>query len=305
MSRLHASRAMALAAAVALVGSTGCVKRLAVGALARAMSRGGAVYASDDDPELIRDALPFALKTYETLLAERPDHVGLLTATCKGFTQYGFAFVEMEAERVEPDDFREALRLRERALHLYLRARNYGLRALELDEPGITERLQRQPDAAAAAFDDPRQVERVFWTGAAWGAAISVGLQHPELTADVDAVRALARQALVLDEDFEHGAIHTLMISLESLPEAMGGSPERAREHFERAVELSGGKLAAPFVTFAAGVPVAEQNREEFVRLLETALAIDPDASPEDRLANLVTQQRARLLLERIDDLFL
>lgn len=298
-------RMAVLAAALLLLGSTGCVKRLAVGALAKAMASGGAVYASDNDPELIRDALPFALKTFETLLAERPDHVGLLTATCKGFTQYGFAFVEVEAERVEADDFRRALELRDRALRLYLRARDYGLRALEIDAPGITERLQREPASAAATFDDPHQVERVFWTGAAWGAAISVGLKRPELTADIDAVRALARQALLLDEDFERGAIHTLMISLESLPEAMGGSPRRARDHFERAVELSGGRLAAPFVTFAASVPVAQQDRQEFVRLLETALAIDPGASPDDRLANLVTQQRARILLERIDDLFL
>jgi len=113
------------------------------------------------------------------------------------------------------------------------------------------------------------------------------------------------RRALALDEGYEHGAIHTAMISLEALPAAMGGSPQRAREHFERAVELSDGMLAAPYVTFAASVSVARQDRDEFVRLLNAALAIDPDALPSERLANLISRQRARLLLDRVDDLFL
>jgi predicted anti-sigma-YlaC factor YlaD len=50
---------------------------------------------------------------------------------------------------------------------------------------------------------------------------------------------------------------------------------------------------------------VANQNRAEFKSLLEKALAIDADAHPSDRLANLVAQRRARWLLSRIDELFL
>jgi hypothetical protein len=95
------------------------------------------------------------------------------------------------------------------------------------------------------------------------------------------------------------------LISLESVPEAMGGSPARARDHFKRAVELSKGRSAGPFVTLAAGLSVAEQNRAEFVSLLEQALSIDPDADPSQRLANLVVQRRARQLLAQVDDLFL
>jgi predicted anti-sigma-YlaC factor YlaD len=263
------------------------------------------VYASDDDPELVRDALPFALKTLETLLAERPDHAGLLISTSRGFTQYAYAFVEADAERLAVDDYRAARELRDRAIRLYLRARDYGMRALELEVPGISERLRTEPDTAVEAFDRQDQVDGLFWTAAAWGSAISLGLDRPELVADIDAVRAMTRRALALDDTYERGTIHTVMIGLESLPEAMGGSPERARQHFERAVELSGRTQAAPYVTFAASASVSAQDREEFLRLLETALAIDPDASPADRLANRITQRRARWLLERIDDLFL
>ena len=39
--------------------------------------------------------------------------------------------------------------------------------------------------------------------------------------------------------------------------------------------------------------------------MLERALAVDPDRRPSDRLATLVSQRRARWLLDRIDDLIL
>ena len=93
-------------------------------------------------------------------------------------------------------------------------------------------------------------------------------------------------------------------MTLESLPEVMGGSPERARQHFARAVELSEGMDASPYVTLASSVSVETQNRDEFERLLNDALAIDVDENPSNRLLNTIAQKRARLLLEHIDDLF-
>ena len=84
----------------------------------------------------------------------------------------------------------------------------------------------------------------------------------------------------------------------------MGGSAERARAHYDRAIALSGGLRASPYVTWARSSAVARQARREYRETLEKALAIDPDASPPDRLLNLVSQRRARTLLERIDDFF-
>ena len=80
---------------------------------------------------------------------------------------------------------------------------------------------------------------------------------------------------------------------------------EASRRHFERALELAGGSRATPYVSFAETVAVAAQDRAEFERLLEQALAIDPEAWPEERLANLISQRRARWLLGRADDLFI
>ena len=95
-----------------------------------------------------------------------------------------------------------------------------------------------------------------------------------------------------------------MLITVEALPPELGGSSERAREHLDRALELSAGLDAAPYVTFAAGVSQPAEDRTEFQQLLQEALAIDPDEDTSLRLLNLVNQKRAQALLDHIDDLF-
>jgi predicted anti-sigma-YlaC factor YlaD len=77
------------------------------------------------------------------------------------------------------------------------------------------------------------------------------------------------------------------------------------RQHFERALKISQGKRAGTYVSFAENACVPAQNKAEFQSLLEKALAVDPDADLDNRLANLVAQRRARWLLKHVDDLFL
>jgi predicted anti-sigma-YlaC factor YlaD len=116
-------------------------------------------------------------------------------------------------------------------------------------------------------------------------------------------VRALMTRALQLDESYGNGAIHSAMIALDSRAE-WGGSATLARQHFARAVELSKGRDPGPYVALATSVARPEGNRADFVELLEKALAIRPEDNPSSQLVILVTQQRARRLLERVDDHF-
>jgi predicted anti-sigma-YlaC factor YlaD len=276
---------------------------MAVNTVANTLAESGDTFSRDDDPQLVRDAVPFALKTYESLLESVPRHQGLLLATCSGFTQYAYAFIQTDAELIEATDYEAAVQIKQRALKLYLRGRAYCARLLELRERGVVAKLQLDP-ATALAWASRDDVPALYWMGASWGSAISIGLDRPDLVADLPAVKALMERALALQEDYNQGAIHAVMISLEALPEAMGGSAARARQHFERAVELSGGNDPGPYVTLAASVAVPAQNRKEFETLLEQAVAIDPDKNPSTRLPALIAQKRARHLLSRADDLF-
>ena len=288
---------------LAVAALTGCsLRSMAVNAVMPALAN-PAVYLSEEDPEVVRDALPFLLKTIESILDSDPERQDALLFANTGFLLYASAFLQADAEIAEWDDYELAAELNGRAQRMFLRARDYGLRNVELDHPGITARLRDDPATAAAVFDE-EDVESLYYLGGAWLLAISLGLDRPALVADLPAARALLDRALTLDEDYERGALHSAFVTLESVGEAMGGSNARAREHFARAVELSDGLDAGPYVALATGVAIAEENREEFRELLETAIAIDPDEEPSNRLLNLIAQKRARVLLDHIDDLF-
>lgn len=292
-------------AAVLCAGTSGCAsfKRLAVNQVGNALAGSGTAFASDDDPELIRSAAPFSLKLMEGLLQQSPEHHGLLLATSSGFTQYAYAFVQQDADGQEDRDIAASLAMRQRAQRLYLRARDYALRGLESAHPGFTNRLRADPQAAVKVLRK-KDVPLAYWAAASWAAATGVLKNNTDLIAELPMIEALIDQSLELDESYDHGAIHTFLITYELVrPSGQGEAAARAQAHFERALQLTGGQQAGPFVSLAEGVAVQRQDRAEFETLLHRALAIDPDAKPEWRLANLVMQQRARWLLSRSDNL--
>jgi predicted anti-sigma-YlaC factor YlaD len=293
-------------AATLVLAVSGCsVRRMAVNRLSDALASSGSGMASDEDPELVKAAVPFGLKLTESLLAENPRHVGLLTAAASGFTQYAYAFVQPDADELEEKDVAAATAGRLRAKKLYLRARNYGLRGLEVEHPGFQKTLAANPKAAVRGTEK-KDVPLLYWTAASWAAAISVSKNDPDLIGDLPKVEAMMDRALELDESYNGGAIHSFLITYElSRADGKGDPVARSRRHFERALELGGGHLAGPLVAFAETVEVKQQNVTGFQSLLKRALAVNVDAKPEWRLENLVMQRHARWLLAHTDDLFL
>jgi predicted anti-sigma-YlaC factor YlaD len=292
-----------------LVLASGCgvLRRAAIRDVASFLSRPSAsnVFVEENDPELIRDALPFILKGYEALLDVEPKNVELCLSTADAFVKYANLFVHEEAERLEDVDFKRAQYLRQRATKLYLRGRDYALKCLSMDRLGFEKRLRQDPLQALAVLS-PKDVPLLFWAGAGWAGAISTDADNMSLVAELPIVEAMMRCALELDEDFERGIIHEFFIAYEgSRPEASGGSSERAKEHFARAVALTGGRKASPFVSLASSVAVREQDHRLFEELLNKALAVDPDEVPEWRLVNTLAQEKAQWLLERRAELFL
>jgi predicted anti-sigma-YlaC factor YlaD len=292
--------------AVLLLAPTACsIKKVAINKLGNALAGSGTTFAADDDPELVKSAVPFSLKLIESLLAESPRHRGLLVAASSGFTPYAYAFVQQEADELECSDLARATALRIRARKLYLRARDYGIRGLEVKHPDFGATLRQDAKAAvrSAAKSD---VPLLYWTAASWGAAISLSKDNPDLVADQVIVEALIDRALELDEKFGDGAIHSFLITYEASRNGVeGDSAARSRKHFDRAMELSGGFQAGPLVNLAETVAIPKQDRKQFQTLLNWALAIDVNARPEFRLANLVMQRRARWLLARSSEFFL
>jgi predicted anti-sigma-YlaC factor YlaD len=225
----------------------------------------------------------------------------LLTAT-KSFVFYAYGFVQPEADRIEENDFVRAQEIRGRAAKLYMRAFRYGLRGLEVEHPGFSELLPKEPAQAARQLG-LEDVPLAVWTAAALGAAIGASIDNAEATADIAVVGALLHRALELDEDFEQGTIHELLVSYEA--QTMTGSLQRAKQHYQTALALSSGERCGIWLTWAESFSVAQQNRGEFTDLIQKVLDFEIDSSPKNRLLNILAQRRARWLKRRIDELFL
>jgi hypothetical protein len=309
ISKTHNALFFCLALLPALFLATGCgtmIRKAAINNMSGMMRTDapGNVYTSDDDPELIRAALPFALKTLEMFVKEDPGNPSLRVAAASGFVQYANAFVEGDATG-RSASFEQAQTAKLRAARLYLRGRDYALDGLELAYPGFKKELRTNAKGAAAKLAK-KDAPLAFWAGAGWAAAIPCNPSDMALVGELPYAEAIMRRVLELDENYGAGSVHEFFIRFEgSRSEMMGGSPERAKQHFERAVDLSGGLKASPYVAMAETVAVKKQDAAMFKDLLGKALAIDVNAAPDWRLANVLAQDQARRLLARGPELFL
>ena len=245
--------------------------------------------------------MPFGLKTFEGLLSVSPEHRGLLLAAASGFTAYAY-FRQNYADRLDAVDLPRARELRARAHKLYLRGRDYALRGLQANHPGFTTGLKgdRNVVLAKTTKDD---VPFLYWAGVSWAGALTAAKDNLDLIAQLPIAEALVGRVLELDEGYDLGAAHEFFISYEgSRP---GGSVTRAREHYLRALEISGGQRASVHLALAEAVTIREQNLPEFQALIARILAVDPEKIPHLRLVNTIVRQRAVWLETRISDLFL
>jgi predicted anti-sigma-YlaC factor YlaD len=287
---------------------SGCsVNRLATRAMTDALTGTTAsAFETDDDPELVGDALPFALKLYDTLLIEDPENRELLLTAGQGYIAYANLFLQSEAELLPQEEYQRKATLNMRATKLYLRGRDRVLRALELGHPGFRADLKQDDAEAALAAMGEADVPYLYWAAAGWLGAASTDPMDMELGLSLQRAEALMRRAIALQPSFDAGALHELSISYyAALPPARGGGAEKARSHFRQAVTLSEGSKAGPYVALATGVCIPEQDADRFVALMEQALAVDPEARPEYRLVNAVNQRKAEWYLDHLGRFFL
>jgi predicted anti-sigma-YlaC factor YlaD len=286
-----------------LVPACKSLRKTVINQAGNALSGSGTTFSSDDDPEFVAAAIPFSLKMMEALLAETPKHEGLLFATTSYFTQYGYAFILQDAAELEEKDLAAANRQRDRASRMFKRAWNYGMRGFEVKHPGFEKQLRENPKVALKRLKK-EDVPLLYWTAVAGG--LRIRPDRPDTVAEQPMVEAMIDRALELDESYEKGAIHAFLIKYEMSRQGVKGDAAlRSRKHFRRAVALSGGIDAGPYVSLAEAVSIPKQDAKEFEELLNKALAIDVDKHPEIRLSNMVMQRRAQWLLARKDDLIL
>jgi predicted anti-sigma-YlaC factor YlaD len=267
---------------------------------------GSTVFTGDNDPELVGDALPFAIKMYESLLESLPVHRGLQLRTGSIYIVYANAFLQTPASMLTEDEYKKQEFLLQRAKNLYLRGRNILLNALDREYPGFKKNLNDQNYEIAFKSLKKEDTDFLYWAAAGWLGAFAIDPFDMKLGITLPRAKAMMEKVMELDDQFGNGSIHDFYtLYYGSMPDYMGGDFKKARYHFKKAVKMSEGKLTSPYLSLATSVSIKEQNVEEFKSLLNKVLEIDPDLDNNNRLLNTLNIRKARWYLEHIDDFFL
>jgi hypothetical protein len=292
------------------LAASGCgpfLKRTTVATATEIFQDGQTVFFREGDLQLAQQALASNLKLLEVFIQTSPDNEDLLLQASQGFGAYAFAFVEDKIAEYYNDPQRARVQ-RERARRLYLRGRDYGLRALA---------LRHKPLAAAQTADlstfrerlhplRKEDVPALFWAAYGWGGAINWSRNDPVMIADVPQVVAMMRRVLELNEAYFFAGPHLFFgVYYTARSPALGGDPARAKYHLDRALHLTRGKSLLVHLFIADPYAIQIQDRSLFEKELRLILNAQDDLAPDQRLMNQVAKVRAQLLLERMNELFL
>jgi len=271
---------------------SGCsVNRLAVGQMGGLMKDGFPAYMKETDPELVRDAMPANLKLIESLLEIDPDNQTLLMLACQGFSAYAFMFIE------ENDPTR--------AKKLYQRAKKYGFAMLK--QRGLIPDNIYDLDAwdkilSHAGKDD---VPAIFWTAFAWGVKIQLDRESPFSIEDIPFVIRLAEQTATLDPAYWFAGPDTFLGFYHgNVPKPIGGKPELSKQHFEKALKLTGRNFLMVQVLYARSYAIQVQDRNLYNALLSEVIDSSKDVLPKAALSNAIARQKAKQLMKQSDDFF-
>ena len=257
------------------------------------------VFTGDDDPELIGDALPFTMKLYESLLAKDSTNPELYLASGKLFCLYAQGFVLFPADTLPDSLTAQKKAAGKRAKKLFLRGRDYILKALDLRHPHFLAQIKSGAMDSALLTTTQSDSSYLYWGAASWMGAIAADRSDLGLAMTLKKAIALANKLSSTNETYGFGALNELYcIYYASAPKSLGGDTAKARLQLTKAISASNNSKVSPFVSGALSLSVKNKNREEFEQFLNSALSIDINAYPQQRLQNTIYQQRAKWLLE-------
>jgi len=283
------------------------INSLAMNLVADALTGDGNadVFTGDSDPQLVGDAIPFAIKMYEALLSQNPNHQGLINTTGSMFVMYANAFIQGPAEMLPQSQHEERVAAMTRAKNMYLRGLGHLYRGLELKYPGFSTAFREGRLAQILARMKKEDVPALYWSAAAGLSAFSLNPFDLDLGLRIMEFYSLVERAYELDPDFNHGALDEFLLLFHaSVPAGMGGDPSRVETYYERAVEKSGGTSAGVYVSYAQSICIPSQNYDKFKEMLERALTINVDENPSNRLVNIISQRKAQYLLDHAPQYF-
>jgi hypothetical protein len=286
ISRLAATVVTLLAIFFAVGGCAGLVSS-AMDDMAGSVTR---AIEDSDDLETVKSGMPAYLLMVEGLAQDNPRNASLqkTAATLNG--AYAGLFVE------DPGRKRQMAQ----------KALDYGFRAVCVRRPRICEVRAERFNAFLPVLQDTdkKDLPYLYALATAWAGWLQANSSDMNALVQLPFVEAVIDRVAELDETYDDGGVHIYLGVLATLlPPSLGGKPEEARQHFERAVALSNGQNLMAQVIFAERYARMVFDRDLHDRLLEEVLGADPH-KPGRTLSNTFAQQRARELLASGEDYF-
>ena len=154
------------------------------------------------------------------------------------------------------------------------------------------------------ATSDQKDLKVLYGFAVAWAGWIQANSSDWNAIADISKVKALFQHCLDLDEKFDDGGSHIYLGVFESLlPPSLGGQPEIARKHFERALEISQGRNLMINVLMAKHYASLVFDQELHDSLLEAVLSANTEY-PGYTLINTLAKPQAEQLLAESEEFF-
>jgi tetratricopeptide (TPR) repeat protein len=243
------------------------------------------------DVDLMREAMPASLVQLDGFIVAAPDDK-LILRGAEAYFGYANAFVE------DVDNKRASL--------LYLKARDYGLQVLK-GRGSFAKALEGPPPAFKEMLKglSASDVPALFWTGNSWLSWIGLNIDNPEAVMDVPKAVAMLERVVELDETYYYGSAHAALGSYYAAqPKIMGDTSEKAKQHFDKAFEISGGKFLFMYYLYAKFYAYQIQDKDLFVRSLQMIIDTPAEKYPDMTLANEIAKRKAKALLDNVDEYF-
>lgn len=294
--------------ATGLVAGGCSLQKFTVKQTASVLGEGAVAMDRESDPQFAREAFPASLKTFESLLVHVPENEQLLELLAEGYFSYAFGFIEMDLARAQvelaPEERIEDLT--ERAVLHYMRARDYGFRLLDM--PAL-EKAAKKPNLEKVKKllknVEKDQVPGLFWASYGWGSAVNLAQQDPNMVAALPVVEAMMRRVVELDPSFyDYGAHLFFGVYYASRPKIAGGNPEKAKEHFDKAMKKAGDRNLIIPVLYGRYYGAQTQDQEFFNKMMEKVKTTDAEKYPDKRLNNEIAKDRMEFWTKHADELF-
>ena len=288
-----------LTAALALT-ATGCIKQMLVDGQIESTRKASVAVDTLHDYEVANAAAYAGIAQFEGMHYLAPDNEDALFLLTRSWAAATTAFTEDAMEQAEDAEGGTDGPLykyhQTRARAGYERSIFYGIELLESKNPGFepAKKNDQTIKAWVSAFESPDDVPYVFWTGYAWLAKTNIAKEEPAVVADLYIGVAMVERAVQLDENYLYGLGHIALGSYHARS-AMAELDE-AKKHFERALQISGGKVLMAKFQLATKYYCTKGDKENYVKLLHEILAAG-DVFPEQRLSNTIAKRKAKRYL--------